>query len=468
MSRQVTVRALWLQKRHISAPSWISSLRDDAKRMEKTLSYDIKIFDSLSWRRKKYSFESEIWNPSQMSSIVRKKLCLGDENKEYTVIGEALPFPDREDSPVVNEPKNMCTLLWDHSSSAEKLMVQLSPHFPPLLWHTLKPTYNVLSRLCSEFVQADAEHMKAHLPYYEKVQNSMESTMKEKLTDTLNPRHLKDMFIADMRKRDPASVRYDYPNEHHVYLGSTPNFRLVEDRYMKVSPFVFGWPLLLSDGNEHLDGTPLQMAAFRTIFSKSLLLFHSRKDLQVDHRLTKLSDEDQIEDVVLETPMFCTINYPENKLLCGGRPLVKRFNAVMETSFPENTPVDVLAVFAMENSVKSERELLQELNFLAAAADKVPAVERVFRLSEDQLSSNRIVGQLAYTIIYLALVNFKDFERKIFDCFHSHSSDLVRVACAKAAVLLERQDLVGCMIAREADGRTKAMLQKLLSVPKSC
>lgn len=447
-----------------AVPAWISTLRAAAKKESKTLSYDIKIFEEISWRRKEFVFSPNLWNPAQMSSIIKRKLCLGDEKRSYTVIGEALPFPDKDDCPVVNEPKNMCTLLWDHNSEGEKIMVQLSNDFPPLLWHTVKPTYEALSRIFSEFLDADAQHMKDYLPYYESVQNSVETMLNERLTESMSPSYIKDKVVEDMRKRDPKTISLDYPHEHNVYLGTFPHFRLVEDRFMKTNPFVFGWPLLLSDGNDHMEGTPLRMAAFRTIFSKSLLLLHSRSDLQVDHRQAHLLPDDAIEDVLLEVPLFCTLNYPANKRLCGGRPLVERFNHVMGTSFPTDTPVDALATLAMEHVIKGERELLAELDFLSKAASKVPDVERVFRLSEDQISSNRIIGQLAYTIVYLALVNYSNFETEVFQAFRHHRSDLIRVACGKGALLLERPDLVNELIQSEPDGRVKVMLENSLSM----
>lgn len=438
-------------------PTWISQLRTDAKGSEKSISYDIKIYDELSWRKKRFTFDKELWDPMRMSSIVRNRLCLGNENTEYTVIGEAFVFPDREDSPVVNEPQRVCTLLWDQNSSTEKIMIQLSDFFPPLLWHTVKPTLDALKRVFSDFLDVDTGHMKSYLPYYEEVQHRIETQMKETLTGTLSPHHLKSSFIDDMRKRDPRSISLDYPNEHNIFLGTSPHFRVMEDNMMKKNPFVFGWPLLLSDGNEHLEGTPLRMAAFRTVYSKSLLLFHSRLDLQVDHRQTHLLGDD-VEDIMLEMPVFCTVNYATNTRLCGGRPLVQRFNAVMGTSYPLDMPVDVLAAFANETTVKGETELLEELKFLTAASQKAPEVERVFRLSEDQLSSNKIVGQLAYTILYLALVNYPKFADDIFKVYWRHSSDLVRIACAKGAHIVERQDLVEQLIRAEPEGRAKLML----------
>ncbi|ESL06819.1 hypothetical protein TRSC58_05500 [Trypanosoma rangeli SC58] len=440
-------------------PSWISQLRSDARQSKTAASYDVKIYDELVWRKMRFSFDKELWDPARMSSIVRRRLCLGNEETEYTVIGEVFAFPDREDAPVVNDPHHTCRLLWDHNSPSEKLLVQLSEHFPPLLWHAVRPSLDSLKRIFSEFLDVDAQHMKKYLPYYESVQNSIETSTKERLSETLSPVSIKDRFVEDMRRRDPKTIELDYSPEHNIFLGTSPHFRLVEDKLMKSNPFVFGWPLLLSDGNRYLEGTPLRMAAFRTIYSKSLLMFHTRLDLQVDHRLARLEEGDE-EEILLDVPVFCTINYPQNTRLSGGKPLVQRFNDVMGTTYPLDTPVDVLAALAKETTTKGVKELLEELKFLTVASARAPEVERVIRISDDQLSSNRILGQLAYTIIYLALLNYERFVEEVFDVYKGHKSDLVRVACAKGAHIVERPDLIEQLVAAEPEGtRCKKMLQ---------
>eukprot|EP00758_Cryptobia_borreli_P020206 Tbor_TRINITY_DN9754_c0_g1::TRINITY_DN9754_c0_g1_i1::g.683::m.683 len=125
----------------------------------------------------------------------------------------------------------------------------------------------------------------------------------------------------------------DWDREHSIFLGQTPHFRVFEDALMKKNPFVFGWPLLVGDGNHHLEGTPFRMAAFRSIYSKSLILINSRMDMQLDHRMAQISNNDDPE-VLLEVPIFCTVNYTQNRRLCGGQQLVERYNNVMGTSYP--------------------------------------------------------------------------------------------------------------------------------------
>lgn len=274
---------------------------------------------------------------------------------------------------------------------------------------------------------------------------------------------MKDQFIEDMRQRDPRSLGLDYSEEFNVFLGTAMHFRNIEDKLMKKNPFVFGWPLLIGEGNHHLEQTPLRMSAFRSIYSKSLLYFYTRLDLQIDHRQVKLDVRDE-DEIVLDIPVFATVNFPSNSRLCGGSMLVARYNQVMGTSYPLNTPVDVLAAFACETTQKSTVDLLDELKFLQKASEKAPDVERVVRLSQDMMSTNRIVGQLAFTIVYLALMGHEKFVDDVFELYKRHPSDMVRVACAKGAHIRERPDLIQCMIDLEPDGRAKRMLESTLSM----
>jgi len=70
---------------------------------------------------------------------------------------------------------------------------------------------------------------------------------------------------------------------------------------------------------------------------------------------------------------------------------------------------------------------------------------------------------LAYTIVYLALMNYPQFVENVFDVYWRHPSDLVRVACAKGAHIVEQQDLVEKLIAVEPEGRAKVMLKSTLT-----
>merc|ERR1712000_97471 len=157
----------------------------------------------------------------------------------------------------------------------------------------------------------------------------------------------------------------------------------------------------------------MRMAAFRTVYSKSLVLLNSRLDLQVDPRLSKVEDDDE-PDVLLDVPVFATINYPKNTRLCGGGAFVKRFNDIMETSFPLDTPVDVLGLFIREEMPKGLAEMKSEVKFLENALEKTPDAERVIRLAPDQHGSSRMLGRLAFNVVYCALLEDPNWEQDLF------------------------------------------------------
>ena len=49
-------------------PAWIENLRQDAKNSEKNISYDIKIYNDMAWRKKTFVFDRSAWDPNAMSS----------------------------------------------------------------------------------------------------------------------------------------------------------------------------------------------------------------------------------------------------------------------------------------------------------------------------------------------------------------------------------------------------------------
>lgn len=443
-------------------PAWIPELRRAVK--DEPL-FDTAVFDELAWRRMPYrppAPDKDDREAHALSTTVMQKLCLGDMQREYTLIGESMLFADRNDSPVINEPAVPARLYWDHSSPTEKLLVQLAPAFPPLLWLSIRPTRDALKKLFGEFLEVDSQHMKLALPQYEDLQNSIETQHREKFGESLPPFRMKDAFMDRMRARDPATLALEWPLEHGLFCRTVPHFGVEEERMRRFNPYVFGWPLMLSEGNHHLAGTAMRMAAFRTVYSKSLLLFHTRLDLQVDPRLTRVEADDE-PDVLLDVPVLATVNYPKNTRLSGGPAFVKRFNTAMETSFPLDTPVDVLGAFIGDTMPKGVLELRAEAAFLEQALTKTPDVERVVRLAQELQGTSRMVGRLAFDIVYLALLEDPQWEA---DCFLRHGASqhvMLRVACAKGAMILQRPDLVQRLVIAERDARTRKLMEICLA-----
>eukprot|EP00759_Apiculatamorpha_spiralis_P038941 PhF_6_TR37887/c1_g4_i1/m.56532 len=315
-----------------SIPSWHSTFSAEAKEYIKSpVGYDLKLFDTIAWTRRPFEFDQKAWDPNQMTTHLKQRLCAGKETKEYTLIGECFSFPDHEDSPVVNDPQHPAKLWWDHESPTEKILIQLTPHTPPLLWIGIKPTVDAMKKVFVEFLDVDAEHVQKYLPEYEERQKAIEERSGAALySDATNKHNMKETVLDEIRKKDPTKFEFDWDKSTSVSLGTFENFRIVENKFMS-NPFVFGWPLLLSDGNHFSEDQPIRYAAFRTVLSKSILLVHGRLDFQLDPRMANVDSADQL---ILEVPVFATINYKSNVRMCGGEALVKRFNTVMGSDFP--------------------------------------------------------------------------------------------------------------------------------------
>ena len=297
-----------------------------------------------------------------------------------------------------------------------------------------------------------------NLPEYEERQQRIEEASGAQLSsDATNKHTMKDTVMAEMRKKDPSTFELDWEKECNVFVGTFDNPRVVESKFMK-NPFVFGWPLLVGDGNHFLEDKPLRVCAFRTILSKSIILIQCRLDLQIDPRMS--SGENS--DLVLEVPTFATINYRPNERMCGGEALVKRYNTVMGSDFPLDTPIDVLSALCREQVCKSTIQIREEIDFLSRVIQKGVEPERHPRLPNILHSSNKVVGQLGYAIVYLACMEDPRWVDDVFQLFHTHDQGMVRIACAKGAGLTHRNDLVKSMVEKEKDDSVRTTIEKFL------
>ena len=163
---------------HTCIPTWLTEMIEASKKLKRDMrSQDLHFYDTSEWQRRAHSFDNEVWDPNNMTMVAKQRLCLGQPHKEYTLIGEIFSFPDQEDNPVVNNPGRPAKLWWDHSSPTQKVLVQLSDHFPPLLWPGVIPQCESLLNLFTEFLDIDAKHMKLNIDEYESKQKSYEEQL---------------------------------------------------------------------------------------------------------------------------------------------------------------------------------------------------------------------------------------------------------------------------------------------------
>eukprot|EP00760_Papus_ankaliazontas_P012847 PhM_4_TR15588/c0_g1_i1/m.80927 len=445
-------------------PPWYNTFSSDAKAYNtgSKISYDLRVNDPALWYKRPFEFDHQVWNPNTMTESVKRRLCMGDVGKEYTFLGEVFSFPDAEDSPVVNNPQHPARLWWDHSSPTEKVLVQLTPHTPPLLWLGIKPSVAAIKKVFGEFLDADAEHMAKYLPEYEQRQQEIEKQFGAELAnDDTNKHRVKEIIMAEMRKKDPRTFELDWEQSHSLFLGTFDNFRAIENRFLYGNAFTFGWPLLVAEGNEFLEDTPVRMSAFRTLLSKSIILLQGRLDLQLDPRRGTLDGAEHGDELVLDVPVFASINYRKNERMCGGSALIQRYNSLMGTQYPTDIPVDVLCALCREETVKSVGQVREEVAFLSKVNETGVDRERHPRLPAYLHASSKVVGQLAYAITYLACMDDDRWVEDIFNRFKDHPEGVVRVGCAKGAMIYNQPQLAVAMAQTEKDEAVRMTIRKL-------
>ena len=456
-------------------PQWLADFCSEYKQTihdsadPKSNTYEIRLFPSPQWNASPFEFHPDLWNPNEMTSVHKRRLCLGDESKTHTLIGEAFAFPAAEDHPIIHEANTPAKLWWDNSSKTPKILIQLSQHFPPLLWLGIVPRLDALKKTLEAFLQVDSQCMQRNL---KEAESSHERFLKQLGADAdtiADKKHqLKDLYLNELRQKPPSAFAVDWENDTCVYVGSHESMAALERTWMRSNPFVFGWPLLVSEGNPHMENRSTQLAAFRTLLSKSIILIANRRDLQVNTQSLigknqkEKKDLEVADELTMETPVFLFVNYAKNARLTGGEAFVKRFNSVMGTSLPTDLPVDVLAVLCRETTCRTGEEVLAEARLLdSAIRGGSTEVERHPRLPSLLHSSTRAVGHLAYNIMYLGCMQYPAWE-VVYATFVKHPEGTVRLALAKASMVLQRPELVRSLVEQEKDESIRESLQKVL------
>ncbi|KAJ9465454.1 hypothetical protein DIPPA_08715 [Diplonema papillatum] len=371
-------------------PSWIEVLRT-AQRADKgaAVSYDIKIDDEMLFESKRFTFDHKIWG--DVTASAKAAYCTGDTDKQYVRIGEAYAFGDWTDNPVVNDPSIPAALFWDPSSKAEKVLVQLAPHFPPALWIAIKPTHEALKRLFSDFTTVDAMHMERYLPEFETMQQEFEARNETTLVEEAANMRASDHFKDALRYGSVSKLRKDYDHSCLLYLGTAEHPTTVERALLAdpANPCLYSWPLLQAGSVE--DAATPAFTAFRTVYSKSLVVFITRMDM--------VADRGSPEDLPItgEAPLFAYVCHPGLPRLSGGPALLRRFNEGFRTEFPDNVPVDVLRALYQFAPVGVEK-LAEKLDRMLSA---LPAEQKLIGSSRDGRDH---LNQICTTVVAFAAV----------------------------------------------------------------
>ena len=428
-----TASATATQSRSFGAvPSWVDDLRAaQAADRSTAVSYDIAIDDDMFYEERPYSFDPKIY--SELSSAQRAAFCSGDTEKPYVCIGSAFLFPDWADSPVVNDPSHPAKLYWDPSSPSEKVLVQLGPHVPPALWLPIKPSHEAVKRLFRDFSHVDAVTMERYIGQMEKMQSEWEETSDATLADKPSFR-ASDHFKDQLRFGTVDDLRRDYPRSATLYVGTVDHPSAVERRMAAdpPNPCVFSWPLLQASNEDNL--TP-KFSAFRTVYSKSTIVFTTRQDLAPD------SDRPEGLSACTEAPVFAHIVYPDMPRMSGGKNLIRRFNDGFQTDYPEDVPVDLatgLWQFVPQGPHRLTKKFDRMVEGLPSAA------------LGSSVDARRHAGAISTAALALAGVGAPSFERAA-ELLARRPEPQLRLAAAAGWALAGRDEEYAAVLAAEQD-----------------
>eukprot|EP01064_Diplonema_japonicum_P005580 TRINITY_DN13711_c0_g1_i1.p1 TRINITY_DN13711_c0_g1~~TRINITY_DN13711_c0_g1_i1.p1 ORF type:complete len:481 (+),score=92.62 TRINITY_DN13711_c0_g1_i1:49-1491(+) len=421
-------------------PGWIGNLHEAQKADKGTsVNYDIKMYDEILYEPARYIFDEKVYEGLTLAA--KAAFCGNDTDKEYVCIGEAFAFPDWGDNPVVNDPQHPAKLWWDPSVGTEKVMVQLGPHIPPALWIPIRPTHEAVKRLFSDFTTVDAIHLERYLTKFEETQQKYEEQTNTTLVESGGNFRASDHFRDGLRFGSVAELRKDYPLATTLYLGTVDHPSDIEKRILSDPPntCLFSWPILSAKQDE--TDVP-SYTAFRSVFSKSIVLFMTRMDL------SPAFDCPEGLSVTSEAPVFAHIVYPEYPRMSGGKQLIKRFNANFGAEFPDDIPVDVAAALWRFNAVGKER--------LAAKLERMISTlpEKLGRTTDER----KQINEIATTTAALAGVGDEGFVQRTAT-LRTRPEPQLRLAVAVGYNMLGLADEFASILAAETDPEVSSAME---------
>ena len=343
------------------------------------------------------------WSPRAADADVRARLARGDPGYRYRRVtgagaaGLAYHFAAPADSPYDAVPTEG-TALWHDAERAPdepKLLLQLAPQFPPLLWIPVRPTAASVAAVRAAFARNDeafAENAALTLERYLEAGSGAaardEAAVEARVA--LGP-GAAALAVVDAdadgpvaaAALTPVSAAYALgavtpyaergdaldlhwraagrlaavaqPREHEgsawYHLGTTPSPEDVEAR-MIGNPFVYGrWPSAVVGGEQRRSAreNTVLCSTFRTLFSKSSITFTTRED--EPHVSVNVEAEKKEggggHEYAEHAALYCHVDYPKSTLMSGGRQVVERYNRAFGCDYPLDLPVDVLAALAL-------------------------------------------------------------------------------------------------------------------------
>eukprot|EP01064_Diplonema_japonicum_P009962 TRINITY_DN17355_c0_g1_i1.p1 TRINITY_DN17355_c0_g1~~TRINITY_DN17355_c0_g1_i1.p1 ORF type:complete len:506 (+),score=106.75 TRINITY_DN17355_c0_g1_i1:40-1557(+) len=473
---------------YCSKPEWVSKFATE---------YGAEVDE----KGEKYRFQG--W--ARMKEDVKERMCKGDVERRYRRInGIRFGFGSPGDNPVHHVPDSEVAVWWDETDTTPKVLVQLAPQFPPLLWIPLVPTKAALERLFDDFAQNDEKYLEAASVQYEKYLEagqmylappdaSQEKALAHQRPDEVAPpvrlakpskQYYETSLVPWAKKGEDGDLyrraagrlsaldfKKDYEESHWYFLGTAISPEDIEMQMMG-NPFVFGrWPDAVVGGEQRRAERGVFCSSFRTVYSKSRIVFTTRED--EPHAAVNVGEKKYKE----LSGVYCCVNHPSSDRMAGGKSVVEWYNRVFGCDFPLTTPVDVVAALAMFRA-KAASQVASEYDVVAGRyldntkevavelakrqQAKLPQEEQDYINSLNTITQNNdpVIAQdvthpgvvlLTQYIRRLAIMQHPEFESRCFKPFWSSDSKYVRIRMYEACLVAGRPDLAEILMSRESD-----------------
>ncbi|KAG5478552.1 hypothetical protein LSCM4_04785 [Leishmania orientalis] len=407
------------------------------------------------------------------------RLCLGQRQKEYVHFCNTYCFPERWQIPT-SMGTQPARLLVDPSCPTPVVFLQLSPDFPPAMWLPMRPSVAAIRGVLSSFATAAYLHREEqHAVFthrYETVKRVMEL---QQLPTTQEGDVLR--FMAYEARNTPyldAPLR-EYPNQQEFFLGEYDDpERLLE--HFDLCPFVFAISHLRTVTDLHdermtptIEGAGVAPSLFRCIFSKALIQISVHLSAEVklppqDPEAFHFMWKDSQVVPKMKIPVFARVSWPDNRNLCGGGILSRRFNRLFGTEFASDMPVDaILGIYY----VMQWAQRVQDLLGVSGMRQRVAALEAAAHLPEPPklYPGTREIPNPEYTaherlgmhIQYLSHLG----DPQVLDTIQAllpTAPAPVRMGCAKAALIAGDRELFRHIVSSEPPGRMQHYMTKLV------
>lgn len=409
----------------------------------------------------------------------RVKLCLGDRQKEYVHFCNTYAFPERWQIPtsVGTQPAR---LLVDPSCPTPVVFLQLSPDFPPAMWLPIRATASAIRGVLSSFATQSFFHREEqHAVFEARYATAQRAMALQQLPASSEGDVLR--FMAYEARNTPyldAPLR-EYPNQQEFFLGEYDDpERLLEQ--LDLCPFLFAMPHLRTVTDPHaermiptVEGAGVVPSLFRCVYSKALIQVSVHLSAEV-----KLPPQDpegfhflwKDSQVVpkMKIPVFARVSWPDNKNLCGGGLLARRFNKLFATEFASDTPLDaIMSLFYVMQwaqrvgdfmGVAGMRQRVAELE----AATHIPEAAKLYpgtrEIPNPEYTAQERLGMHLQYLSQLGDPQVLDTVRALLPS----AAAPVRMGCAKAALIAGDRELFRRIVSSEPPGRMQHYMTRLV------